>query len=600
MNRTSPLSVTFGSSFRAVSLLAGLLLPAVAAQAAVRDFAVADGNWGVGANWSGGAYPVAGDTARVDNNRTVQITNHQEASILHVGFTSTTGTNNFLNIATTGTLTLAGESRLGYSAGTKGTATVAGLWTGISTFYIGGAGEGNLTVATTGTVNASAIQMAGGSGSIGRAEVNGVLNGSTASIGHAVGGVAYASVSGTWSNSSTLTIGTLGNLVGPGGAEGHLVVNSGGLVSSVGLTTIASGSNTTATALVRGTLSNTGDIRVGTYGAGKLTAGAGGQVNVNGGTGVVHLAFTASASGALNIGGDVTGTTPATAEGAGVLNAAEVRGRATGGTTFVNFNHTGSDYHFTKTGLSGGASVLLTGQTLAVTSFAGSTRLSGANTYGAGTTIRGATARIIAAHNSALGTGAASVREAGVLEVASGIAVGNAITLDGGHLLLTSGTASGAVAFAGTAGSLSGSGHLSGALTLTSGNTLAAGGGNLGTLTFGNPLTLASGSVTELQLHGFDPGEYDLLQGGGGVQITLGGTLRIDFGSGFATEGSALLVDFSDYGGAFANVEFSGLAAGYFASFDDGTGMVTVIPEPSTWALLAGAAGLALLRRRRA
>ena len=84
--------------------------------------------------------------------------------------------------------------------------------------------------------------------------------------------------------------------------------------------------------------------------------------------------------------------------------------------------------------------------------------------------------------------------------------------------------------------------------------------------------------------------------------VQFGGTLDLTFSSNFSTLGSVKIFDFENYSGGFDNFSTTGLADGYSATFDSLSGTVNVVPEPSTYALLAlAAAGLGahVVRRRR-
>jgi len=188
------------------------------------------------------------------------------------------------------------------------------------------------------------------------------------------GSVTVSGTNSTLTLSSVLTVGNNGT--------GSLTVGTGGVVSSTGATVLGNNSTSSGTVLVRGTLTNTGAFNVGMAGTTStsvLTIGTGGLVNVASGGGTVHLGQGALAGiGVLNFGGAVNGTTPGTAEAAGVLNAATVAGNSS--FSVVNFNHTNTDYYLTKTGLSGGTAIAVGGLT-SVNYYSGKTTISGANTY---------------------------------------------------------------------------------------------------------------------------------------------------------------------------------------------------------------------------
>lgn len=207
----------------------------------------------------------------------------------------------------------------------------------------------------------------------------------------------------------------------------------------------------------------------------------------------------------------------------------------------------------------------------------GTLTLAAVNTYTGITTISAGTL-VIASTGSIAGSSAIDLGTTGTLNVSS---------VSGGFALASGQT-------------LKGSGTVVGAVTVASGATLAI-GNSPGTVTFDNNLTLASGSISDFEINGLTAGLYDLAQGGIGIQtVAFNGTLNLAFQSGFNTEGSMKIFDFENYSGNFSVVNVSGLASGYSASFNDLTGMVTVVPEPATWALFtAGLMVTTILRRRR-
>jgi hypothetical protein len=152
---------------------------------------------------------------------------------------------------------------------------------------------------------------------------------------------------------------------------------------------------------------------------------------------------------------------------------------------------------------------------------------------------------------------------------------------------------------------ISGTGTISG-----SGKSLAvlgslAPGNSAGTITIGTGLSLdlsnSGSSVFEITSPAFTAGTFDLVSGDGSV--VFGGILNLAFSGGSYADGTDVLQIFANTGGrsgSFSAVNATGLAAGQSATFNPATGFITVVPEPSTIALVASAgAGLAGAMRRR-
>ncbi len=154
--------------------------------------------------------------------------------------------------------------------------------------------------------------------------------------------------------------------------------------------------------------------------------------------------------------------------------------------------------------------------------------------------------------------------------------------------------------------SLAGAGTISG-----SGKSLAvlgslAPGNSVGTITVGTglslDLSLSGSSVFEITSPAFTAGTFDLVSGNGSV--VFGGILNLAFSGGSYADGTEVLQIFANTGsrsGNFSAVNATGLAAGQSATFNQATGTITVVPEPSTYAMaLAGlACGGYVVRRRR-
>jgi hypothetical protein len=91
----------------------------------------------------------------------------------------------------------------------------------------------------------------------------------------------------------------------------------------------------------------------------------------------------------------------------------------------------------------------------------------------------------------------------------------------------------------------------------------------------------------------------------GDGSVVFGGILNLAFSGGSYDNGTDVVQLFSNAGGFsgdFTSVFSTGLEEGQFATFNAATGAISVVPEPSTYAMaLAGLAcgGWQMMRRRR-
>ena len=119
---------------------------------------------------------------------------------------------------------------------------------------------------------------------------------------------------------------------------------------------------------------------------------------------------------------------------------------------------------------------------------------------------------------------------------------------------------------------------------------------NTGTISLANALTLdlsaSAGSVFNVTSPACAAGTYDLVSGSG--TVILGGPLTLDFSGGGYLDGRNVVQLFANTGGrtgSFSALTCTGLGVGQSATFDAGTGFVSIVPEPSASCL--GFAGLA-------
>ena len=192
---------------------------------------------------------------------------------------------------------------------------------------------------------------------------------------------------------------------------------------------------------------------------------------------------------------------------------------------------------------------------------AGTTILTGTHTYTGGTTI-----------------------SAGTL-IVNGSAVNSAFTVNSGATLGGSGTI--------------------GALTVAGGGILAP-GNSPGTLTFNGDLTLGAGSTLRIEIGGTSQGtEYDYLDVGGAA--TLGGSLAVTWHNGFTAslgDTFTFLTAAGGVSGSFSSTALPDLGGGLAWSYGQTSDsafltVVSAIPEPATWSVVAGAMALGFVATRR-
>jgi autotransporter-associated beta strand protein len=131
----------------------------------------------------------------------------------------------------------------------------------------------------------------------------------------------------------------------------------------------------------------------------------------------------------------------------------------------------------------------------------------------------------------------------------------------------------------------------------------------------GAAFTLASTTSIQFNIKGTDAGTYDVFTQDPGASFTLGGTLDLNFSNTFANHSTWDLFSLSNGTAAGFNAinltgsyndalvdnggTWSGSVGDQSFSFDESTGVLQVVPEPNTGAMLVGAMGMLLLCRRR-
>lgn len=515
-----------------------------------------------------------------------------------------------------GTLTQNGGSitntdgEIGRNGGGSGIATInGGTWTNSGNLYIAKGGNGTLTLTGTGqvAVNGGTTYLAYGSSTAGTLNFGAYdLAAPTTAGTLATANIAFGSGSGAihFNQSNTLTLAsaisgagwlvqrgtgttiltgvstlTGGNVFtgittvkqgtlaveGTGasltqassaifvgdtsGDNGTFLVSDGALVASarayIGVRNGAQGTATVSGAGSRWETTN--DIAVGYQGVGTLNLLSGGTVSAPGKT--LYIGYNSGSAGTLNFGA-YNLHSPTTA---GALDMPAIHLGPS--TATIHFNQTNA--------LTLGATI--SGHGTLVQRGTGTTLLTAASTFSGSTQVLGGTLKL-----SDVGTG---------------------------HSVL--GTSA---VFVGSEGTLTGNGWILG--DTSTGGTLAV-GDTTGLMSFASDLTLMGTSNLLMELGGTSRGAtFDAIRVGG--DLILDGTLTISFVNGFAPIAGDTFHLFEVDGttsSAFTSIVFT--ASGYTAQLNTQTGMLSItssaIPEPSTYAAIAGAMaiGWAAWRRRK-
>lgn len=430
---------------------------------------------------------------------------------------------------------------------------------------------------------------------------------------------------------------TIGSIAGAGnvtlgantltaGGDNTSTTFSGNMSGSGGFTKAGTGTLTMSgtnaysgtTTISGGTLAVSGGSAIADGGVVSLANTAGVQMNVNssetigslqggGGTGgTVSIAasqtLTVAEVGTNTFSGVITGSGGFTKNGSGTLTLGGSN-TYTGVTTL----NTGT-LRFSSIANGGTASGI--GQS---TNVAGNLVLNGGEldyTGGNASSDRGFT----------VGSGGAALNvsnSAAILTITGGVSGTGILTKSGGGTLQFVGNSvAGNVTV--SSGTLAGNATISGLVTLNSGASLVPGNGvgGGGTLTASNGLTLNPGGTVRMDLSNTSGSNDSIavsgdLAYGGTLELTVSGMMP---GGNFTNTynlftGSAGTGDFSavtlagSYLGSFtlvsANTWTRNTGDGTLWTFNEGNGTLTVIPEPSTWALMSFGVAFVLWRIRR-
>lgn len=489
-------------------------------------------------------------------------------------------------ISSNAPLTIDGNATTEFSGTITDGATYASTFTGIS----GISGTVSLTRSGTGTQILSGANSYRGNTTVSGGVLQIGNGGTTGSL--SANSIISVGANGTlaFNRSNTVTQGTdffSGNITGSGALRqngtGTLVLSSANTYS--GGTQINAGTVraiTNATALGNGTVTLSGGNLALAAASGlafnnNVVVSSDGTVTSDvssPGAGVTHTLGTLSIGArtlSIAAGSNVSSGTAGVAFGTTTLTGGAVFDVASGAS--LTLGATGGGFGFTKSG-----SGTLTLQA--------SNGFTGGVTISAGTLVLGSSATIASSSGVNLGTQASQ----GTLDL----------------------TAKSSFSF-GTSQSVTGSGtiNIGNGKAVTIAGTYAP-GNSVGQVSITGDLILTSTSVLTMELAGSGGvAGVDFDKSTSTGQTTYGGALSIVSFGGYNIDTAATyqLFGFASYTGNFDTVTVGGQSLTYggskwtgnggFYEFDPSNGTLTVVPEPSTWALVAlGALGVVWMRRR--
>ncbi len=540
------------------------------------------------------------------------------------------------------TLTIqgAGATNIVGAIGNGGTAT-AGSVTVTSTGAT--ALSGNNTYDGTTTMNAvgGVLTLSGdNSGADGAVTITAgtVKLGHTSALGSTVLGTTVASGAVLDLNGQAIGAEAV-SLTGSGiSAAGALVNTSATTASLSGAVTLTGNTTIGAGNITLGNVGQSGTTSLTKTGAGTLTLN--GTNSYTGGTviqnGTLDITAGNSAGGAFTIEGSATTpvlklsnvnalATTATLKGSagasntGTLDLAVAGAYTLGSYTGDNMKFTASSTSPTTLGFtnnsvvtsgsSGGRTLTNADANLTIT-FGGSLDISSNATGNLTIAGEGNTAVTGAVFNSGTGLRGLTKTGSGTLTLNGTNAYNGATQVSDGTLRINGSTSASSAVTVASGATLGGSGTVGGATTISSGGLLTAGtdASTIGTLSFSSTLTGSSGSTFSLKLNSSSL-TSDLFTVTGAATLDGATLALIDLGSATLTNGQSFtLLTASSVSGTFLNltngaairVGTTDYTLNYLSNAVTLTAATSSIPEPSTYALLAGLGilGLVVYRRR--
>lgn len=355
-------------------------------------------NWLINSGHTPGRTPTENDVAIIENAAYSPLISGSDvlAGDLRIGLQTPLA---FLNIHNAGKLTTT-STTLGYNASASGALSISDSGSLLKTDFltvghqgggaviisnaatvqggvlsVGGLGSGNGTVALQSSATMSTSEALIGVGGVGQiSALASAINSTTISIAANSGSTGTVSLSSgsTWNGTGTLTIGSAGN--------GTVNLLSGSQMSASNTVRLGAAQGSSGVLSIQGPGSalnaNSGNAMIaGDQGNSTIQLANGGELNIGQGLGTLIMGNKIGSTSQLHIG-SLASVAPAAA---GHLNAKKLQFGQAGG--FIHFNHSDTDYVF-------GASISGAGH---VIHSAGTTRLTGINSYTGFTNLLGGT-----------------------------------------------------------------------------------------------------------------------------------------------------------------------------------------------------------------